>query len=468
MNTEIAYVNNLKFKIRPNTTDHKVIEEVIIRRAYRKPKINFDVEKDEVWLDLGGNIGTFSVYALNKGAKVITYEPEPDNIQLLNDNLKLNNFTNCQVIPKGVNTTGGTTKLYLCKGTYNKYRHTVYEKRGRTAIQIETTKIDDAITPDVTAIKMDIEGSEVPILEHIKDWKNVNKLVFEYSFDIFPSVDRFRKMLKKLARHFDIIHAPNIPADVKEYKFWPAAVLVYCKRTKPTLGRYYESDDTWTIYKDSTTVQHNGKTLAVFIKNAITDPELIKAGRNLKTYAQPTTLRGKAAGKGNSVKSSIVGYMDKSHFHPCRQTAMYRKHADLFDNETVKLVKHISNLFKTHCPDEYNRQKAFVDSLNQNMVIQDTCYTTLTVNQDFRTRSHLDSGDFKDSLGNLFVFNYDDFTGGEFLLPEHKIAFHIKEGDALFVDVHQVHCNNPIINKGRISLVLYAREGIKNCPYSIA
>ena len=43
-----------------------------------------------VWLDLGGNIGTFTVNVLAKGCKVYTYEPEPNNYKLLKKNIDLN------------------------------------------------------------------------------------------------------------------------------------------------------------------------------------------------------------------------------------------------------------------------------------------------------------------------------------------------------------------------------------------
>lgn len=221
----------MRFRIRKDTTDIKVIDEVIKRQVYRKKKIDFDISPDDYWLDLGANIGTFTCLALSKGAKVDAYEPEPDNFRLLSQNVKLNNFENYKLFNEGVNVEGGKVNLYLSKGDYNKYRHTIYKKRGREFIEIKMKKFKEAITDEITAIKIDIEGAEVEILESMEDldWKNVKKLVFEYSFDLFPNVERYRKIIDKLKKKFNIVHeGKNIPKNVKEYKFFPGQTFVYC------------------------------------------------------------------------------------------------------------------------------------------------------------------------------------------------------------------------------------------------
>jgi hypothetical protein len=49
-------------------------------------------------------------------------------------------------------------------------------------------------------------------------------------------------------------------------------------------------------------------------------------------------------------------------------------------------------------------------------------------------------------LGNLIVVGRD-FTGGYLGFPEFKVLIKIEPGDFLLMDVHQYHCNTPIIKE---------------------
>ncbi len=76
------------FLIRPKTGDVAVANKVFISNEYR---INRSKEKT-VAIDIGANIGAFSVAWLrrNPNGVIYSYEPEPQNFAQLNKNLKLN------------------------------------------------------------------------------------------------------------------------------------------------------------------------------------------------------------------------------------------------------------------------------------------------------------------------------------------------------------------------------------------
>ena len=228
----------MEFITRPDTTDQKVIEEVIKKNVYERKKDQFFLKDAPIWLDLGGNIGTFTCKACNSGCKkVITFEPETDNYNLLVQNIEKNNFKD-RVVPiqAGVVAQEGIKELelYVCKGEYNKYRHTIFKKRGRQTVKIPVQnfkKILKKYKPN--GIKIDIEGAEIDILESMKptDWPDsVTHLVFEYTFDVDPSVQRFREIIKTLGKQFSFIHHKKMPEDLQEYKFWPPCVNVFCKK----------------------------------------------------------------------------------------------------------------------------------------------------------------------------------------------------------------------------------------------
>jgi hypothetical protein len=86
------------------------------------------------------------------------------------------------------------------------------------------------------AIKMDIEGAEIPILEHLnaEDYRTygIEKLVFEYSFDVDDSIPRFMNIIRKLSQAFNMVHFTKVKPTELHYTYFPAATLVYCADPK--------------------------------------------------------------------------------------------------------------------------------------------------------------------------------------------------------------------------------------------
>jgi FkbM family methyltransferase len=223
------------FYIRPNTTDIKVIEEVIDRQTYQKKSIGFEVKPGSVWLDLGGNIGTFSIWALSKGAKkVYAYEPETENMKIFKANMELSKVSpgKVNIFNEAVGMNAGTTDLYLCKGDYNKYRHSIIPIRGRTSIKVPIISIETVLAkfPEIDSIKIDIEGAEIEILETIdlSVLQNVNQLVYEWSFDVDSSIPRFLATCNRLKAHFKNIHWTKVKETELTYTYFPRATNVYC------------------------------------------------------------------------------------------------------------------------------------------------------------------------------------------------------------------------------------------------
>ena len=54
------------------------------------------LQRGDVFVDVGANIGYFSVLAaclVGEGGQVFAFEPDPDNFRLLRDNVALNGFS---------------------------------------------------------------------------------------------------------------------------------------------------------------------------------------------------------------------------------------------------------------------------------------------------------------------------------------------------------------------------------------
>ena len=78
-------------------------------------------DSDDKLLDIGANIGIYSLYAAYKGIDVIAIEPDALNYALLNLNIRLNNFGN-KIIPYCIAVHNKTT--------FSKFNISSYEWGG--------------------------------------------------------------------------------------------------------------------------------------------------------------------------------------------------------------------------------------------------------------------------------------------------------------------------------------------------
>lgn len=227
----------------------------------------------------------------------------------------------------------------------------------------------------------------------------------------------------------------------------------------------------------------NGLLVFKFRKQAIPH-EVVKSGyESFKDSITLTDGRGMAAGgnaprirKDGSISKIMIaskvfsgnaGYMDAGAMvHYCRRTAFARDYFEKFKTG-IPFVEYIDGLYKELCPEHYARQIKISLATNQNYRIGGTSFTTVTVNRNFQTAVHKDSGDLPDGFGNLCVYRQGHYDGSYFCLPEYRTAIDMHTGDILFVDVHRFHGNTPFKNQSkdfmRVAFVMYYREGMIKC-----
>jgi len=219
MQIETVEVDGLLFYCRKGTSDKKAIKEVVERKAYFKK--DFSIQPGEKWLDFGGNIGAFTVLAASMGAKVDVFECDPLSCMMIEDNLKLNNL-NANIHQKAVTIKNGHAHMSISK-TGQFWRNSLIRNWGGGLIKVQTVDFRDYLTPE-HCVKMDIEGSEMEVIEN---WPfQTKKLVFEWSFDMDDNIDRYRAAVQKLRGIY-----PNIKADsiAEKHKVWQKSWFPPCK-----------------------------------------------------------------------------------------------------------------------------------------------------------------------------------------------------------------------------------------------
>jgi FkbM family methyltransferase len=152
----------VSFFIRDNQpTDKIVVKEIWDENVYRTNHWNFFREDtgQEVVVDIGANIGTFSIYAAYYGAKVFAIEPEPNNLESLIKNIELNGMKDLiKPVAVGISDFNGEAVISNEGGD-----STILDNKDGSKIKIMS--LDSFIKKNkissIGVLKIDTEGSEV-------------------------------------------------------------------------------------------------------------------------------------------------------------------------------------------------------------------------------------------------------------------------------------------------------------------
>lgn len=215
----------LKFHCRTGSSDEKAVQEVVMAKAYERR--DFQIEAGERWLDLGGNVGAFSVLAASRGAHVVTFEPDPDNVKLIRSNLALNSLTADVRARAIVHDDRKAVTLNLWPKGQSWRNSIVRNKKGTQGITVLCENFFKVVQHN-DCVKMDIEGAEIALLEAWPRNFPVKKLVFEYSFDVDPSVARLRAIIANLKTSFGHVRYSSQIDRIENWNFFPPATMVHC------------------------------------------------------------------------------------------------------------------------------------------------------------------------------------------------------------------------------------------------
>ena len=239
------------------------------------------------------------------------------------------------------------------------------------------------------------------------------------------------------------------------------------------------------INSDADVYTNENKLLLKFRKNKLPMNQIDKFYDNVIQYARNnyTSNRGSASGTRKNpnmrtnakVASNVIGYMDnfsphqkfllkkqnrtvKFNVRECRFNMLHpEKYKELFP-----LIRSIDTNYKKLIPLQYEKQ--YKKAKQTHFKIPNTSFTTITTNVNFRTTMHQDRGDDAEGFGNLTVIERGKYKGAETCFPQYGIGVNVRNGDVLFMDVHEWHGNLPMIAESedatRLSIVCYLRHNV--------
>lgn len=124
---------------------------------------------DDILYDIGASVGAWSIPAAIKAAKgqVVSFEPDPENLDRLRKNYALNGVTNFKVLPVAVGSEEGEMELFTA-GAYAASPSLKPVNKISTSIQVKIETVDGLIArqeiPEPSVVKIDIEGAEMMAL----------------------------------------------------------------------------------------------------------------------------------------------------------------------------------------------------------------------------------------------------------------------------------------------------------------
>lgn len=187
-----------------------------------------------------------------------------------------------------------------------------------------------------------------------------------------------------------------------------------------------------------------------------------------------TSDKRKIAGASNIkervlVNSGIIGFYDRltpdmkkqlGGVHKAGRATAYNWHYPHAWEAVRPLFRILDKWYKKTSPEYYRILHKQAKKVEPELLIKGTSFSTVTVNRDWRSATHRDSGNLSSAPSVIAVLG-ENFTGGGLGFPEIGVVVSMGPGDAILLDGHEPHGNTQLhVHKGgcRFSLVCYLRE----------
>ncbi len=169
-----------------------IYEENLLNAIMSFLKDMVNLEKFDLILDVGANIGNHSLYFSNFSKQVFSYEPNPNTFELLKFNTK--NLSNINVYNIGISNKN--ENKFLNESNFNIGDSAIVssdekkdiEKNNKTLHEISSMKLDDLehlSDEKISMIKIDVEQHEYEVMDGASNLieKNQPVLIFEHNIE---------------------------------------------------------------------------------------------------------------------------------------------------------------------------------------------------------------------------------------------------------------------------------------------
>jgi FkbM family methyltransferase len=122
------------------------------------------IDNHDLFVDVGANVGMYTLLGCGvKGARGFAFEPVPETFGRLSNNIRLNQMEfRVRLLNAGVGQKQGS--LYFTSGE-NVTNHVATEEPKTNSVKVNVVTLDHVLKNEKpTALKIDVEGYEIPVL----------------------------------------------------------------------------------------------------------------------------------------------------------------------------------------------------------------------------------------------------------------------------------------------------------------
>jgi len=147
-------------------------QQIFFDGYYERPLVEWlerTLRPEDVFWDVGANIGAISLVAARRCRRVVAFEPDPRSLSRLEQNVRANRLTQIEIVAGALVVSAGTATLYQAADV-NTGMTSLVPGRSRTIGEplVQVLRADDVIAqrPELTptVMKLDVEGAEHLVL----------------------------------------------------------------------------------------------------------------------------------------------------------------------------------------------------------------------------------------------------------------------------------------------------------------
>jgi FkbM family methyltransferase len=182
------------------------------------------MKSNGVFINVGANIGTTLLYAMQSGqfGSALAFEPEPRNFKLLKANIAVNELTAVKPIRAALSDKAGMLEFELSQSNFGNHRLVQAGlsdgRRPSTvvpAMRMDSALAEHGIVPrDVSLLWLDTQGHELSVLEGAVGLLEVGvPTVIEFSAYEFRkngTLERLERLLTNFYGSFIDLSDPNL------------------------------------------------------------------------------------------------------------------------------------------------------------------------------------------------------------------------------------------------------------------